>query len=149
MPMTSFHLSSWTADQTAELEAWGHDRRDALQAGLEAALALMLGEDMQQTAESGPVVPLRGEGDTTAELFGDLLDDLMAQIAVHGPFQAAALDGVLKRARDGFVAWGYLSPQGPGEPLATFERVGDVSAVVETPEEIRLRAMLRRLAQDA
>lgn len=145
MTVPGFQLSSWTPEQTAQLEAWGHDRSGALQAGLEAALALMLGEDMQRAPESGPVVPLRGEGDTTAALFGDLLDDLMAQIAVHGPVQAAALDGVLKRDREGFVAWGYVSPQGPGVPLVTFERVGDVNAVAETSDEIRLRVTLRRV----
>lgn len=144
MTMPGFQLSPWSPAQTAELEAWGHDRRGALQAGLDAALALMLGEDVQQPPGSGPLAPLRGEGDTIAALFGDLLDDLLAQIAVHGPIQAAALDGVLTRDRQGFVAWGYLSPQDAGVPLATFERVGDVNAVVETPEEIRLRVTLRR-----
>jgi hypothetical protein len=146
MTITSFLLSPWNPEQTAALEAWGHDRHGVLQAGLDAALALLLGEDVQQPSEFGPLVPLRGEGDTTAALFGDLLDDLMAQIAVHGSIQAAALDGVLKRDREGFVAWGYLSPRNPAVQLATFERVGDVQAVVETPDEIRLRVTLRRMA---
>jgi hypothetical protein len=146
MTMQGFRLSPWNPAQIAELDAWGHDRRSALQSGLDAALALMLGEDVQQQPENGPRVPLRGEGDTTAALFGDLLDDLLAQIAVHGHIQAAALDGVLTRDRQGFVAWGYLSPQVAGVPLAMFERVGDVNAVVETSEEVRLRVTLRRLA---
>jgi hypothetical protein len=146
MTTTSFLLSPWAADQTAILEAWGHDRREALQAGLEAALALMMGEDAQPTGRPGLVAPLRGEGDAVAPLFGDLLDDLLEQIAVHGPMQAAALDGVLRRDRDGFVAWGYLQPHDHPAQMATFERAGDVEAVVETPEEIRLRVRLRRLS---
>jgi len=88
---------------------------------------------------------LRGEGNTVDALFGDLIDDLLEQIAVHGPIQAAALDGVLKRDRGGYVAWGYLSPREQVPPVASFERVGEVEAVVETPEEIRLRVTLRRL----
>ena len=145
MTSASFQLSPWNLERAAELEAWGHDRREVLQAGLDAVLALIQGEDLQRPSENGPLVPLRGEGDTTAALFGDLLDDLMAQIAVHGSIQAAALDGVLKRDREGFVAWGYLSPQDPAGQLATFERVGDVQAVTETPDEIRLRVTLRRM----
>lgn len=146
MPTTSFRLSPWTPDNTAWLEAWGQDRRDVLQAGLDAVLTLMLGEDVRQPQTNGPVVPLRGEGDTVESLFSDLLDDLFEQIVVHGPVQVAALDGVLKRDRDGFVAWGYLTPQENLAPLPVFERAGDVEAVVATPEEIRLRVTLRRLA---
>jgi hypothetical protein len=145
MTMATYQLSPWTPEHTADLEAWGHDRRSVLQAGVDAALALMLGEDAQPVVESGPVVPLRGEGDTVAALMGDLLDDLLAQTEVHGAIQAAALDGVLKRDREGFVAWGYLSPREGGASLATFERVGEVVAVKETPEEIRVRFTLRRL----
>jgi hypothetical protein len=146
MTATRYSLSPWTSDETAVVEAWGHDRNGALQAGLDAALALMLGEDAQLMPESGPVAPLRGEGDTIAALFGDLLDDLMEQIAVHGPMQGAVLDGVLKRDQDGFVAWGYLAPRRDAVPLPVFERSGNVEAVRETPEEIRLRVTLRRLA---
>lgn len=145
MTTTSFHLSPWGTDHTAVIEAWGHDRRAALQAGLDAALFLMLGEDMQSLGEPGAVVPLRGEGDNVPALFADLLDDLFAQIAVHGPVRAAALDGVLKRDREGVVAWGYLSPQVNMTPQVTFDRAGNVEAVVETPEEIRLRVTVRRL----
>lgn len=145
MTTASFDLSPWTPEQTAVLEARGHDPRSVVQAGLEAALVLMLGEDAQREAESGPVVPLRGEGDTIAALLGDLLDDLMEQIAVHGPIQAATLDGVLKRDRGGFVAWGYLHPREHSTSPATFERAVNVEAVMETPEEIRLRVTLRRL----
>jgi hypothetical protein len=146
MTTASYSLSPWTPGQTAELEAWGRDRRGVLQAGLDGALALMLGEDEHRALEPGPVVPLRGEGDTVAALFGDLLDDLVEQIAVHGPIQGAELDGVLKRDRDGFVAWGYLFPQEHSPPPAAFERAGDVETVAETPEGIRLRVTLRRLA---
>lgn len=145
MSTARYTLSPWTPDQTAVVEAWGHDRRDVLQAGLDGALALMLGEDVQRAPEPGPVAPLRGEGDTVAALLGDLLDDLAEQVAVHGPMQGAALDGVLKRNREGFVAWGYLFPRGQPVPMAAFERAGNVEAVVETPEEIRLRVTLRRL----
>ncbi len=146
MSATIFNLSPWTPDQTAVLEAWGRDRREALQAGLDAVLALMQGEDTPRAPVDGPVAPLRGEGDTVAALFGDLLDDLVEQIAVHGPMQIATLDGVLKRGRDGFVAWGYLSPREHAAPLTALERAGDVEVVTETPEEIRLRVTLRRVA---
>jgi hypothetical protein len=107
----------------------------------------MLGEDVPPARGDGPVVPLRGEGDTVGALFDDLLDDLFEQVAVHGPIETAALDGVLKRDRDGFVAWGYLSPRENVAPLAVFERAGNVEAVMETPEEIRLRVTLHRLAK--
>lgn len=145
MGTTHFSLSPWTADQTATLESWGSDRQSVLQAGMDAALALMLGEDAEAPSAPGPVAPLRGEGDTIALLFSDLLDDLLEQMAVHGPVQAVALDGVLKRDRDGFVAWGYLSPREHGAPPVTFERAGEAETVLETPEEIRLRVTLRRL----
>jgi hypothetical protein len=144
MTTPSFRISPWTSEQTASLEAWGHDRRAALQAGLDGAVALMLGEAGPQPPAPGPVAPLRGEGDTVAALFDDLLDDLVEQMAVHGPIQVAALDGVLKRDREGFVAWGYVSPRAQPAPVAAFERVGSAEAV-ETPEEIRLRITLRRL----
>ena len=146
MTTMSFRLSAWTPDHTALLEAWGHDRRDVLQSGLDGVLALMLGEDAQSTPDDGPMAPLRGEGDTVAALFGDLLDDVFEQVAVHGPVQAARLDGVLKRDRDGYVAWGYLHPRAGGTTLAAFERAGNVETLVETPDEIRLRVRLRRAA---
>ncbi len=146
MSAASFALSPWAPDRTAVLEAWGHDRRQALQAGLGGALALMLGENVPPAPEPGPVAPLRGEGDTVAALFSDLLDDLVEQVAVHGPMQGAVLDGVLKRDREGFVAWGYLFPLEHPVPLAAFERAGEAEMVVETPDEIRLRVTLRRLA---
>lgn len=146
MTTAGFALAPWTPDQTAILEAWGHDRPEALQAGLDGALALMLDEDVLGAPEPGPVAPLRGEGETIAALFGDLLDDLFEQIAVHGPVEAVVLDGVLKRDREGLVAWGYLFPRDLNVPITVLERAGNVEAVVETPEEIRLRVMLRRLA---
>jgi len=145
MNTARFILGAWAADETAVLEAWGYGRQAALQAGLDGVLTLMLGEDVLSAADAGPVAPLRGEGNTVDALFGDLIDDLLEQIAVHGPIQAAALDGVLKRDRGGYVAWGYLSPREQVPPVASFERVGEVEAVVETPEEIRLRVTLRRL----
>jgi hypothetical protein len=145
MTTTRFSLSPWTSEQTAIFEAWGTDRQGVLQAGIDAALALMLGEDVQAAGASGPVVPLRGEGDTVAALLGDLLEDLLEQIAVHGPIQSAALDGVLKRDRGGFVAWGYLSPRERATPLPVFEQAGEVETLLESPEEIRLRVTLRRL----
>ena len=145
MTTMHFQLSSWAPDQTAALEAWGYDRRAVVQAGLDAALALMVGEDAQQGGGEGLMVPLRGEGATVAALYSDLLDDLFEQIAVHGPMQSATIDGVLTRDREGFVAWGYLSPRAHTTPAVAFERAGAVEAVVETPDEIRLRVTLRRL----
>lgn len=145
MTTDGFHLSPWTPEQTAVLEAWGHDRHGVLQAGLDAAVALMRPEGAWHAPDFGPVVVVGGEGDTTAALFADILDDLMALMAVHGHFQVAVLDGVLKRDREGFVAWGFLSLQDPPPPEVEFERAGDVEVVAETPEEIRLRATLRRL----
>lgn len=144
MTTTGSMFSPWMPDQTTNLEAWGHDRRSALQAGLDAALVLMLGADEQRVPQPGPAVPLRGEGDTVAALFGDLLDDLAAQVAEHGPVDTVTLDGVLKRDRGGFVAWGYLFPREQPTPVAALERAGSVEAVAETTEEIRLRVTLRR-----
>ena len=144
MTTTGSTYSPWMPDQTTSLEAWGHDRRSALQAGLDAALALMLGADEHRVPQPGPAVPLRGEGDNVAALFGDLLDDLAAQVAEHGSVEAVTLDGVLKRDRGGFVAWGYLFLREQPTPIATLERAGNVDAVAETTEEIRLRVTLRR-----
>lgn len=145
MTAPRFTLSPWTPEQTAVLEVWGHDRREALQAGLDAALALMLGEDAQPAERQGFVAPLRGEGQSVADLFGDLLDDLLEQMAIHGPMRVAALDGVLTRDRGGFVAWGYLHPLEHAAALTTFERAGRVEALQETPDDIRMRVTLRRL----
>lgn len=146
MTTASYRFSPWTSDQTAILEAWGHDRRAVLQAGLDGVLALLGGEDGPPVPEHGLVVPLRGEGDSLAALFDDLLDDLAEQLAVHGPMQAVALDGVLQRDREGFVAWGYLFPQERPAPVAAFERAGDAALVGENSEEMRLRVTLRRVA---
>lgn len=146
MNSTTFSLTPWTPDHTATLEAWGHDRQSLLQAGLDAALTLMVGEDAAPGQESTPVVPLRGEGDTVAALVADLLDDLLVQIETHGPMQGAALDGVLRRDRDGFVAWGYLMPRVGEASRAHYERAGEVEVLRETSDEIRVRATLRRLS---
>ena len=145
MASTTFSITPWKADHTATLEAWGHERKYLLQAGLDAALTLMFGEDAAPGQEPAPVVPLRGEGDTVAALFADLLDDLLAQTETHGPMHGVALDGVLRRDRDGFVAWGYLTPRVGGAPRAQFERAGEVEVLRETPETIHVRATLRRL----
>ena len=148
MTTANYRCSPWASDQTAVVEAWGADRRAALQAGLDGVLALLRGGDGSPAPKHGLVVPLRGEGDSLAALFDDLLDDLVEQLAVHGPMQVVALDGVLKRDREGLVAWGYLFPQEHPAPEAVFERAGAAEAVeaVEAPEDIRLRVTLRRLA---
>lgn len=143
MTDAGFNLTREDPGQMAIIEAWGHRRQDVLQAGLDAVLALMLGEAGPPGAADGSVVPLRGEGDAVADLFGDLLDDLVAQIDVHGPVHAAALDGVLTRDREGFVAWGYLTLREDAAPLIVFERLGNVEALVETADEIRLRFTMR------
>ena len=62
---------------------------------------------------------------------------------MHGPVHAAALDGVLTRDREGFVAWGYLTLREDAAPLIVFERLGNVEALVETADEIRLRFTMR------
>lgn len=145
MTPVPFTFSAWSTDQTVSLEAWGHDRRAALQAGLDAVVALTRGEAAAPGADAGPVAPLRGEGSTLAALFDDLLDDLFAQIETHGPPLAVQLDGVVKQGGEGFLAWGYLSSSEAAKVAMMLERHGATDIIADTPEEIRLRTALRRL----
>ncbi|MFT4039004.1 MAG: hypothetical protein QM692_12540 [Thermomicrobiales bacterium] len=143
--MSASTHSPWRADNTATLEVHAHDRQQALQALLDAAVAMMFGADAVAVDAAGPQAPVRGEGADLGAAAADLLDDLCVQVELHGLPQAAMLDGVLRRDRGGWVAWGYFTPQGGTPRAVTFERAGEIAVLAETHDAIGLRAALRRL----
>lgn len=144
-PMSATAISPWRADDTAAVEVHAQNRQLALQALLDAAVVMMSGPDAVADTASGPQAPVRGEGADLGATAADLLDDLCVQADLHGRPQAAMLDGVLRRDRGGWVAWGYFTPQDDVPGAVAFERDGDVAVLAETHDEVRLRATLRRL----
>lgn len=118
-PTGAFRVTRWV-DGLASFEAEGGDRREALEAGLRAVLALAI-DDPTGPAENDGVrsAPIRGEGVGLPALFVELVEDLLDQIADFGILHDVSLDGVLRQDRDGFVAWGYVAaPVRPTRPAA-------------------------------
>jgi hypothetical protein len=144
-----YSLVPWNDEGIASFEAIGPDRRTALEVGLRAALALVLdtaGADREGNASRA--VPLRGEGDDLAKLFADLLDDVIVQIEEYGTgLRDVAIDGLLRRDRGGFIAWGYaaIEDESASAPNVIPPRLHGVPDVIEDRSSgIVVRAMLIR-----
>lgn len=141
-----FTTSPWTPAGIASLCAVGHDMRSALEAGLQAVLALVVAPP-PTPLDTGRSVPIRGEGDDLGSLFADLVQDLLGQIEYFGGgLHDVAVDGVVRREDGGYVGWGYAS--GTLEALAQ----AAVPHLVDTPtastgatQSIILHATLQRL----
>ena len=111
-------MSEADAEATFELTAAGDDERTAVEAGLEAVLAAARPGSGPDSA-NGTAVAIRGQGQDLAAVVADLVDDLLAQLDVHGTaFDAVRLDGLLKTG-DGYVGWGYLlgDPTDPADQI--------------------------------
>jgi hypothetical protein len=126
------------------VEATGADRRAALEAGLRAVLALVLEDAGNVTDDFTRVVPLRGEGDDLAALFADLLADLCALLEEHGgALREVSIDGVLRRDRGGFVAWGYVSLGDDQSSAVTLPRLHGTAIVLgDQTSGFTIRALL-------
>ena len=99
------------SDDVATLEVTGADRREALEAGLRAVLAIAGEGDLPSGArQEFRAAPIRGEGPGLDALFADLVEDLLEQVADYGPLvHDVSLDGVLRKDQGGFVGWGYVA----------------------------------------
>jgi len=135
----------WSGEGLATLEVTGNDARSTLEAGLRAVLTLAVAP-VVDPPHYGRSTPIRGEGDDLANLFADMVDDLLGQIESYGAgVHDVVVDGVLRRDGGGYVGWGYAS--GTLEPVA----LGEVPRLLGTPEVsdsgnqgIVLRASLQR-----
>ncbi|HEX6655905.1 MAG TPA: hypothetical protein VF153_06805 [Candidatus Limnocylindria bacterium] len=136
-PAPGFTTSSWSSAGVATLQAAGRDRRSALEAGLQAVLALTVAP-AQAPIDIGRSAPIRGEGNDLGNLFADLVEDLLEQIAFFGGgLHDVAVDGVLSREDGGYVGWGHASgtldaappiavPRLLGTPTASDDALGVV-----------------------
>jgi hypothetical protein len=108
-PSARFTTTPWDAEGVATLEASGSDVRSALEAGLRAVLKIST-DGEPDVAASDRSIPLQGEGEDLAELFLDLIEDFLDQMA-FSPFayHDVVIDGVLHRDGGGYVAWGFAA----------------------------------------
>lgn len=98
------------------LTATGSAPVELLQAALRGVLDVALGRAApadghdQVEAATGLSIPVRGVGADLDELFVDLSDDLLGQIAEYGNgLDDLRLDGLLRTDTGSYTAWGYLS----------------------------------------
>src|SRR5215207_4738169 len=104
-----FSLTPWDAHGIASLEATGADARSALESGLRAVLGVAV-EHVLPPANPGRSAPIRGEGDGLANLFADMVDDLLEQVEYFGNgLRDIVVDGVLRREGGGYIGWGYAT----------------------------------------
>ncbi len=111
--------AGWS-DDVATLEVAGADRREALEAGLRAVLALARDGDLPTAdRQEFRAAPIRGEGSGLDALFADLVEDLLEQVADYGPLvHDVSLDGVLSKDQGGFVGWGYVAVPARAAPTS-------------------------------
>ena len=107
-PSAWFTTTAWDAENIATLEASGSDVRSALEAGLRAVLSLAAGTEPAPASDRSS--PLHGEGEDLAEMFLDLIEDFLDELA-FSPFAChdVVIDGVLHRDGGGYVACGTPS----------------------------------------
>ena len=139
-----FTTTPWDIEGVAALEASGSDVRSALEAGLRAVLKIANAGEPQPPA-SDRSVPIQGAGDDLAELFLDLIEDFLDQMA-FSPFAChdVVIDGVLHREGGGYVAWGYAAESTAPAPQALLPLVHRMPAVASAVDGIVFRATLAR-----
>lgn len=103
----AFTVSGWSDSGEATIEAYGHDVRSALEAGLRAVLFLSR-DAPADDAVADKSAAVRGEGADLTSLFTAMIDDLLDQLAIHGAIAHIVVDGVLRREDGGYLAWGYV-----------------------------------------
>ncbi|MFN8590149.1 MAG: hypothetical protein U0031_01725 [Thermomicrobiales bacterium] len=93
---------------TVEITTSGADLAAALTSGLRTVLTFALGANQGLPGDRS--TSLRGEGHDPGQVFGELVADLLEQIALHGAgIDDVQIDGVLRRDDGGFIAWGQAS----------------------------------------
>lgn len=124
----------------------GHGRQEVVAAGLVAVLQRVVphahGLEVSEESRSSAI---RGEGADLAELFADLVTDLLEQVEeAGGEALAVRLDGLLRKDQGGFVAWGYVDvPAAPG-PVVKLPRLVGIPEIAETDGHlVSIRAALR------
>ena len=143
-PSARFATTPWDDEGKAALEASGGDVRSALEAGLRAVLKLSA-DSRPEAAASDRSAPLQGEGDDLAELFLDLFEDFLDQMA-FSPFAChdVVMDGVLHREGGGYVAWGYATESTAPVPETLLPFVHQMPTVESAVDEIIFRATFAR-----
>ena len=139
-----FTTVPWDAEGTASLEASAGDVRSALEAGLRALLSLSGAAALEETG-SDRSIPIQGEGNDLAELFLDLIEDLLDQLAFSRfACHDVTVDGVLRRDGGGYVAWGYVTESIAPAPRAELPYLLRMPTVESTRDGIVFRATLAR-----
>jgi hypothetical protein len=143
-PSARFTTTPWDVAGIATLEASGSDVRSALEAGLRAVLKIST-DDERDLAPSDRSVPLQGEGEDLAELFLDLIEDILDQLA-FSPFayHDVVIDGVLHRDGGGYVAWGFAAESTAPPPRTELPYVQNMPTVESRLDGIVFRAALAR-----
>ena len=143
-PTARFTTTPWDDGGLALLEASGSDVRSALEAGLRAVLTLSAGAE-PGAATSDRSTPIQGEGDDLAELFFDLTEDFLDQMA-FSPFACSdvGVDGVLHRDGGGYVAWGYATESTAPAPKSLLPDLYRMPTVESAVDGIVFRATLAR-----
>ena len=143
-PSARFTTTPWDAAGIATLEASGSDVRSALEAGLRAVLK-MSADGEPDVAASNRSAPLQGEGEDLAELFLDLIEDFLDQMA-FSPFayHDVVIDGVLHRDGGGYVAWGFAAESTAPPPRTELPYVQEMPTAESRLDGIAFRAALAR-----
>ena len=142
-PNARFTTTAWDAENVATLEASGSDVRSALEAGLRAVLSLAAGTEPAPASDRSS--PLHGEGEDLAEMFLDLIEDFLDELA-FSPFAChdVVIDGVLHRDGGGYVAWGYATESTSPPPRTPLPYVHTAPTVESAVDGIVYRAALAR-----
>jgi hypothetical protein len=146
-PNARFTTTEWDEANVISLEASGRDVRSALEAGLRAVLHAYAAYAGPATtaAESGRSDMVQGEGEDLADLFLDLIDDFLDQMAFSAhACQDVVIDGVLHRDGGGYVAWGYAAESSAAAPKAALPFVAGAATVAAGVDGIVFRARLAR-----
>jgi hypothetical protein len=144
---SAFEITPWSDSGIASLQASGDDLRSALEAVLQAVVALAAERDGGTiNIETTQSVPIRGEGKDLPTLVADLIEDLFVQresFAVR--LRDVAIDGVVHRDQGGFVAWGYADALPEAEASAAPIRLHSPPAViVDQPSRVVFDVSLAR-----
>jgi hypothetical protein len=144
-PVPRFTTSSWSSAGIATLDAVGHDARSALEAGLQAVLALTVVPE-QALVDTRRSAPIRGAGNELGSLFADLLEDFLEQIEFFGGgLHDVAVDGVLRRDDGGYVSWGQaFGTLDAASPVVVPHLLGSPTASEGAAHGVIIHASLQR-----
>ena len=139
-----FITTRWDQHGIASLEATGATARSAMESGLRAVLTLAVAP-VPEAEDATRSAPIHGEGDDLAELFVDMVEDLLAQIEHFGSgLDDVVVDGVLRTERGGYSGWGYASGTLEVGSRGEVPRLLPVPTVIEEGTRVVIRARLHR-----